>query len=179
MDIINNKYLEIVKRISILHDGQKRIGTDFPYVIHPIAVCEILYNHGVTDTNVLFAALLHDTLEDTTITKDEIIELTNENVYHLVLILTKEKRYNPDAYFSEIAKNKNAKLIKVADRISNLMDSVTTNQAFRKRYVDETEKYFLDLAKGTVLEELLFKELKKVKSSLIEITTSCRIKIIE
>lgn len=149
------KYMNVIKLITVGHHGQTRVGTNTPFVIHPMSVFEILYDSGVRDENTLFASLLHDTLEDTDITKKQILEMTNEEVVHIVSLLTKEKNYDKEVYFKEISNNERAKLIKVADRIHNLESSVTTNLKFRKRYVKETEEYFLDLAKGTVLYDKL------------------------
>ena len=45
------------------HDRQKRTGTDIPYIVHPIGVCEIVIAHGGNERQAC-AALLHDTIED-------------------------------------------------------------------------------------------------------------------
>ena len=83
------KYIEYIKE---KHGNQKRKqGT--PYYLHPVAVCRILYNKGIKDGNVLTAALFHDLIEDTTVTYDEIKEISNEKVAKIVKLLSKEKGY--------------------------------------------------------------------------------------
>lgn len=54
------------------HDGQKRKSTDVPYVVHPVGVMLVLMECGEEDPEMLAAALLHDTLEDTAVTLDQL-----------------------------------------------------------------------------------------------------------
>jgi len=61
-----------------------RKGTDVPYIIHPAHVAIILARHGYDD-HVLAAAILHDVLEDTDTTPDELRGVFGERVFHLVI----------------------------------------------------------------------------------------------
>src|SRR5688572_9042948 len=70
------------------HAGQRRKYTDEPYAAHLLAVVGILARHGIRDPNVLAAAYLHDTVEDTKITIAEILEAFNAPVAELVYWLT-------------------------------------------------------------------------------------------
>ena len=72
------------------HKGQKR-ATGEPYIIHPIAVCEILMNYQA-DHTTLIAALLHDVVEDTSVTLPEIGDSFGSEVALIVEGLTKEKK---------------------------------------------------------------------------------------
>lgn len=54
------------------HASQRRKNGDIPYINHPIEVANILAQAGITDYNVLCAALLHDTIEDTETTPEEL-----------------------------------------------------------------------------------------------------------
>jgi (p)ppGpp synthase/HD superfamily hydrolase len=63
---------------------QARKGTSFPYVIHPLRVGEILYRHGC-DRDVIRAGLLHDTIEDAQVTREELAERFGERVAELVV----------------------------------------------------------------------------------------------
>lgn len=65
------------------HVGQYRKGTDIPYITHPFAVSMILKHHQYSD-DVVAAGLLHDTLEDTETTEEELRDLFGENVHGLV-----------------------------------------------------------------------------------------------
>jgi (p)ppGpp synthase/HD superfamily hydrolase len=63
--------------------GHMRKGTRFPYVIHPLRVAWILERHG-HDEPVIAAGLLHDTIEDTDVTKEDLAERFGERVAQLV-----------------------------------------------------------------------------------------------
>ncbi len=83
---------------------------------------------GVDDPEVLAAALLHDTIEDTATDYDEIREGFGRRVADLVAVLTKDKRLpeerREDGYFAALARAPfAAKLCKIADTIHNLRDS--------------------------------------------------------
>jgi len=66
------------------HSHQKRKGTEIPYVIHPIEVAIILIENGAED-DLITASLLHDTLEDTNVTKEYIEENFGSHVLDLVV----------------------------------------------------------------------------------------------
>ncbi|WP_301109786.1 HD domain-containing protein [Sporosarcina sp.] len=68
INIIEKAFQFAVKK----HKGQCRKGTDIPYITHPFAVCMILKHHGYND-EVVAAGLLHDTLEDTDTTEQELL----------------------------------------------------------------------------------------------------------
>ncbi|MFZ2544546.1 MAG: HD domain-containing protein [Candidatus Saccharimonadales bacterium] len=60
----NNTNIEKAQNIATYaHDGQTRKGSDVPYIVHPIAVAELVQKQGASD-EVVIAALLHDVLED-------------------------------------------------------------------------------------------------------------------
>ncbi len=111
------------------HISQKRKGSDAaPYINHPLEVVNLLANIGnVEDFDVLIAALLHDTIEDTETTKEEIIELFGEAVSEMVMEVTddkslpkaerKQKQIEHAPHLST-----GAKLIKLGDKISNIRD---------------------------------------------------------
>ena len=73
------------------HDGQFRKGTDIPYITHPFAVSMILKHHQYSD-DVVAAGLLHDTLEDTETTEEELQDLFGENVLGLVQAASEEDK---------------------------------------------------------------------------------------
>ena len=63
---------------------QARKGTTFPYVIHPLRVGEILYRHGC-DEDIIRAGLLHDTIEDAQVTREELEARFGPRVAELVV----------------------------------------------------------------------------------------------
>jgi len=67
------KFLEALEMAASRHSNQKRKGAKgTPYINHPITVASILYNQGFeTDMDLIIAAVLHDTIEDTVDTTEE------------------------------------------------------------------------------------------------------------
>jgi GTP pyrophosphokinase len=109
------------------HRGQLRRSGD-PYIIHPLAVAEILAELGV-DTTTLVASLLHDTVEDTGATLEVLAEEFGTEVANLVDGVTKlDKMRFGDAAEAEtlrklivaLAKDYRVLLIKIADRLHNM-----------------------------------------------------------
>jgi (p)ppGpp synthase/HD superfamily hydrolase len=114
-------------RFAFLKYGNiKRKSTEIPYVIHPIRVALILRAAGFSEfkyKNLLLAALFHDLLEDTDLTFEELKTEFGREVALIVKELSKPVKINKDDWLkSFITASKNAKLIKLADRIDNLMD---------------------------------------------------------
>jgi len=69
------------------HSGQFRKGTRVPYLIHPLSVAKILLDHGCSD-ELAVAALLHDTVEDTDVTLEQIRAIFGDAVARLVEFAT-------------------------------------------------------------------------------------------
>jgi (p)ppGpp synthase/HD superfamily hydrolase len=65
------------------HAGQFRKGTRIPYIIHPLRVAEVLIEYECSD-EVVIAGILHDTIEDTAITVDDIMRSFGEKIAELV-----------------------------------------------------------------------------------------------
>ena len=111
------------------HQHQRRKGKkQLPYINHPIRVAKLLWEVGnVRDLDVLTAALLHDTLEDTDATPSEIQILGGETVLSLVQEVTDDKSL-PKGVRKKLQiehamhASHNAKVIKLADKICNVYD---------------------------------------------------------
>jgi guanosine-3',5'-bis(diphosphate) 3'-pyrophosphohydrolase len=108
------------------HSNQRRknAGAD-PYINHPIEVANILAESGVTDQDVLCAALLHDTVEDTDTTIEELARVFGSRIASIVSectddrSLSKLKRKKMQIEHALVI-SEEAKLVKLADKISNL-----------------------------------------------------------
>ncbi len=121
------------------HQGQKRKdGTD--YIDHPIRVASMVKDLG---EDYEYAGLYHDLLEDTTASEDMIRTLTNDTVLEAVKLLTKQKGIPTSEYIKRILENPVAKVVKAADREDNLKDALDADVEFIKRYLQDTEKYYL------------------------------------
>lgn len=107
------------------HHGQMRKGTDIPYIVHPFEVAQILSESGCGNT-VIIAALLHDTLEDTNVTKEEILRLFGGEVLRLVTACSEDKSKSWEARkqqtIDELRERADYETLLVAgaDKLSNL-----------------------------------------------------------
>lgn len=112
------------------HEGQFRRGTGQPYISHPIMVSYILARYKESDNieDLICASILHDTLEDTDTTFEEIFSTFNATIASLVLELTNDeekiKQVGKLVYHKQKLKGMSswALTIKLADRLSNIMD---------------------------------------------------------
>uniref|UniRef100_A0A182MVS3 HD domain-containing protein n=1 Tax=Anopheles culicifacies TaxID=139723 RepID=A0A182MVS3_9DIPT len=85
-------YTKCVNFAAVKHRNQRRLDTDeTPYINHPIGVAYILTDAGITDLEVLQAAILHDTVEDTDTSFEEIESLFGTNVCSIVREVTDDK----------------------------------------------------------------------------------------
>lgn len=155
--------MNVIEYVKQKHSGQTRKqGT--PYYLHPVAVSKILKDKGF-DTEYQIAGLFHDLLEDTDTTFREIKNISNRHIAVAVLLVTKEPDYIKGSYYRRIKKNDMARMVKLADRVHNLSEAHLADKDFQKKYIEETEKWFIDLAKGTVFEEDITKELEDLKET--------------
>jgi GTP diphosphokinase / guanosine-3',5'-bis(diphosphate) 3'-diphosphatase len=111
------------------HRDQRRKGADAsPYINHPIAVANVSANEGgITDDTVLAAALLHDTIEDTDTTAEELQAQFGPDVAAIVVEVTDDKSLpKQDRKRLQIEHaatlSDQAKLVKLADKICNVRD---------------------------------------------------------
>ena len=111
------------------HRDQRRMDADAtPYINHPIELAELLIREGKTaDIKVLTAAILHDTVEDTETTPQELEELFGYEIAAIVMEVTDDKKL-PKAERKRLQIENAAhcshaaKLVKLADKICNLRD---------------------------------------------------------
>lgn len=129
------------------HRDQRRKDKDAsPYINHPIALADTLANEGgIDDVTVLCAAVLHDTIEDTKTTADELRSAFGPEVASVVEEVTDDK--GKDAAERKRLQiehaphiSSGAKLIKLADKISNLRDILASPPA--KWSAERKEEYF-------------------------------------
>lgn len=121
--------LKVVTFAAEKHRDQRRKDPEAsPYINHPIALANVLLHEGgVTDVVVLCAALLHDTLEDTQTTPEELAHHFGTEVQGIVMEVTdnkklqKRKRKELQMKHAPMLSTR-AKLVKLADKICNLRD---------------------------------------------------------
>ena len=106
------------------HSGQFRKATAIPYIVHPLEVLQILYSMRA-DTNLMIAGVLHDTVEDTDTTLDEIREIFGDDVAELVASNSEDKSKSWDERklhtITELATaDVRVKMLIMADKLSNV-----------------------------------------------------------
>ena len=177
------------------HKNQKRKSGE-PYFNHCVAVAQILASWGM-DQNIIIGGLLHDTIEDTKVTKDDIKDRYGDDILFLVESVTNlsgikfnsrnhQKAENFMKMFLSFAKDIRAILIKLADRLHNLKTISYLPRIKQRRFAIESKEIFIPLAHRigmnkikmemediifSILEPSQFKKIKKlVKSSQKERT---------
>ena len=134
MSEINPKYDDsvVIKAYEIarsLHDGQFRKSGE-PYIIHPVAVAKILAGFGM-DNETVIAGLLHDVVEDTDYSREQLVEDFDDKIADLVDGVTKLGNISYDSteaaqaenfrkMFLAMSKDIRVLIIKLADRLHNM-----------------------------------------------------------
>lgn len=166
-DLMNNvrgyieedKSLEIISKAfecaKKLHEGQKRqSGED--YIVHPLSVAFIL-SEMKADSDTICAALLHDTIEDTKMTKEKISVEFNPTIATLVDGVTKISKMNFSSREEQVATNTRKiitsldedvriVIIKLADRLHNMRTLEYKSEFKQKENAVETMEIFVPLA---------------------------------
>jgi len=154
----------LIKALSFAankHRNQRRKNVAaFPYINHPISLVNILCNEvHITDVNVICAALLHDTVEDTETTAEELTLVFGQDICDIVMEVTDDKTIEARQkrkqlqveHASQISDQ--AKLLKLADKISNLRDLANdpppTWSLERRREYFDWAKRVIDQLRGT------------------------------
>ena len=173
------KFIKAASFSAKKHIDQKRKGDSAaPYINHPLEVANLLINVGqVEDIDVLTAAVLHDTIEDTDTTKEEITELFGEKVCEMVMEVTDDKslakaerKQKQIEHASHLSVG--AQQIKLGDKISNIKDVMNDPPAGwskerRREYVEWGEKVVAGLRGANPALEKHFDELvKKAKEKI-------------
>ena len=155
----SNSDKELIKKAydfaEYLHEGQVRQSGE-PYIIHPLNVAYIL-SELKADTDTICAGLLHDTLEDTNMTKEKIAEEFNSTVANLVDGVTKISKMNFSSkqdqnmantrkIITSITNDVRIIIIKLADRLHNMRTLQYKSEFKQKENSMETMDIFVPLA---------------------------------
>lgn len=123
-----NNITNALTYVARAHNNQRRKDNDkSPYINHLLDVFSILVRAGVIDENILIASLLHDTVEDVGVTFEEIRDIFGSVVESLVREVTDDKSLDKvtrkrEQILHAATASEGAKLIKTADKLSNLGD---------------------------------------------------------
>ncbi|WP_438263800.1 RelA/SpoT family protein [Asticcacaulis aquaticus] len=166
--MLNRAYVYAMR----MHGAQLRASGD-PYFAHPIEVAGILTDYRL-DAAAIATALLHDTIEDTPATREEIASMFGEEIAQLVEGVTKLTRLELQSEYTKqsenlrkfilaISKDVRVLLVKLADRLHNMRTLQYVPEHKRERISRETLEVYAPLARqigcnrfATELEELAF-----------------------
>ncbi len=138
------------------HDGQRRKSGE-PYIFHPINVAQIVAKDIGLGAISIASALLHDTVEDTALTHEDIYEMFGQKISRIVRGLTKIKQLKPDKDLSLQAENFRKMiltlnedvrviLIKIADRLHNMQTMDSMPKYKQEKIASETLYIYAPLA---------------------------------
>jgi GTP pyrophosphokinase/guanosine-3',5'-bis(diphosphate) 3'-pyrophosphohydrolase len=148
------------------HEGQLRL-TGEPYICHPLSVALILADMRM-DAHGIMAAIMHDVIEDTLISKEELAEKFGEEVAELVDGVTKLGRIdsksraeaqakNVRKMFLAMVKDLRVIMVKLADRLHNMQTLDTMASHKRRRIAAETLDIYAPIANRLGMHELRLK----------------------
>ena len=154
------RFIDALAFAAHKHRDQRRKDVDAsPYINHPIALARVLaVEGGVQDTDVLCAALLHDTIEDTETTLEELQARFGERIAGIVLEVTDdttlERERRKELQIEHAASlSHEARLVKLADKICNVRDVAASPPPDwpleRRRQYFDWARQVIDRLRGT------------------------------
>lgn len=184
----SNNIIEKLKTYATdAHEGQQRKYTPEPYIVHPVRVMEICRKR-TGDTAILAAALLHDVLEDTPVTKGQMGEFLRSVMDHetaartlrMVVELTDvyvkqaypqyNRRRRKDLERQRIAKtSSDSQTVKYADIIDNCREIVRHDRDFARVFLHECRATLKTIQDG---DRQLFEEARTIVENSLEILAS-------
>ncbi|MBX2814378.1 MAG: RelA/SpoT family protein [Saprospiraceae bacterium] len=155
LDATDQKNIRRSYEIAVEAHSKQRRKSGEPYILHPIEVARICAEEIGLGPTAIVAALLHDTVEDTDVTLEDIQEQFGDKITHLVDGLTKLKSdYNPDTaqaenfkkVLSTLVSDVRVVLIKMADRLHNMRTLGSMPKHKQLRIAAETSYIYAPLA---------------------------------
>lgn len=165
-----DKFTRAVIFAAKKHAGQTRKdGT--PYIYHPIEVAGMVRDAGYGE-DYQIAAVLHDVLEDTDATDEEVLAF-GQDVYDAVKLLTRPNGMDEAEYVDAILKNRIATVVKNADKIHNVTDIAFLGEPGKRRdpeqrkmargYAKKAEKYYYSKF-SNALDEAIGRSLHRLRN---------------
>ena len=174
--INKDKIIEAYKFANEMHDGVYRKSGE-PYIVHPVAIAQILIDNNM-DYSTIMAGLLHDVVEDTDATIDDIKKRFGETVAKLVDGVTKINQFKVEAKAKALSEEESMKhlllamgkdmrviFIKLADRLHNMQTIEFLKREKQIRMATETENLFIPIAERIGV--------RKLRSELQALTFKC------
>lgn len=130
-----------------LHGMQNYDG--YPYYYHLEQVVSVLDEFGFTEDKYKIAGYLHDVMEDTAISYNDIKKQFGQEIAEIVYCVTDElgrnRKERKEKTYPKIASNTDAVIVKLADRIANMRNSINKNHSMKDAYKKEYEDFRLAL----------------------------------
>lgn len=159
-----NDMIQIASLFATEKHKDQKYGSN-NYTFHLADVVRVLKEFGETDADILSAAWLHDVVEDTDTSVDEIKSMFNDRVADLVWRVTNEPGKNRaerhEKTYAKIKASPDALKLKLADRIANVRASKTDNEKLFKMYKKEY-KGFKDELYSSNLHTKMWNELDEL-----------------
>lgn len=139
-----NQALIAVHLAEKAHAGLTRKSGE-PSISHPIRITNALLSLNIDDETILAVAVLHDVLEDTDLTRDDLLKHFNKEIVDAVDLLTKKEGLSEEEYYANICTNPCASIVKIADRCHNVSTMYFFTREKTLSYIEETEEYIIPL----------------------------------
>jgi len=121
---MDTEFVEKARTFALKVHGQQSYASSFPYMSHLEGVAAVLREFGHTDDTMLACAYLHDTIEDTRTTYQDLKKEFGQEVAEIVYCVTDElgrnRRERHEKTYPKVKSNEKAVIVKLADRIANV-----------------------------------------------------------
>jgi (p)ppGpp synthase/HD superfamily hydrolase len=162
---------QAIKAAAVLHKGQVRKGSvPFPYITHLFAVAMIASDY-TDNEDVIVASLLHDTLEDTDYTAEELQDDFGGTVKDIVLGVTEQQKDDAEKKPWKERKNEYVKQLKKAPEgslIVSAADKIHNMRSIVEEYYDDHSRFIADF-KGTLEDRLMmYQEISNILNTRLK-----------
>lgn len=169
------------RKFAEMAHGSQIHSKNRPYVMHLDDVVTVLTHFGITDDTMIQAGYLHDTLEDTQVTAEDVYRLFGPDVMTLVSAVTDEPGKNRTErkakIYPKIKATPGATTLKLADRIANLERSILQQEPkFVMMYVREYPEFRAALYVDTEINRPLWEHLHNLVMGQGRMTDNCILK---
>jgi len=165
--LYSSKLYDAIELAARAHHGQVRKGTEIPYIVHPLAVASVLIRAQCPE-RLAIAALLHDVVEDTPITNQEIRSRFGPEVADLVNALSEpdksaswEDRKTHTLDFLEKEADEEVLIVSLADKLDNI-------RAIREGLDSEGEKFWERFNRPSDKQRWYYQRLQSVFSTRVD-----------
>lgn len=176
IDYLENELTDKALDVAITAHMRQSRRDDSPYINHPVAVAELVQkvkkSHKISE--LVAAAYLHDTVEDSNISIETIKKKFGDIVGNLVGELTSDKNkvreIGKTQYLIDKMLNMTSwgLIIKLADRVHNTSDLKTTDKKFRHKYIKETKAIIKALRENRKLSSAQERLVKQIEDNINE-----------